>query len=90
MSKPLVLIENWSVVRGGAYLDFQELQPGNVLTGKVFGHSKLPDAKSIYTSPIISVDLAKRRIETRNTVYQLGAASDEYTSWDCTRRSLVA
>jgi hypothetical protein len=90
MSKPLVFIENWAVIRRGAYVDFQELAPGNVLTGKVFGHSKLVDAKSIYTSPIVSVNAQEGRVETRNTIYLLGAASAEYNSWDSERRSIAA
>jgi hypothetical protein len=90
MSKPLVLIENWSVIRGRSYLDYQEMQPGTVLTGKVFGHSRLADAKSIFTSPIVRVHLGEGRVETRNTLYQLGSASEEYRSWDSARRSVAA
>jgi hypothetical protein len=90
MSKPLVLIENWSVVRRGAYVDFQELHPGNVLTGRVFGHSRVTDHKSIFTSPIVSVRPDEGRVETRNTVYQLGQASEEYRNWDNARRSVAA
>jgi|HubBroStandDraft_1064217.scaffolds.fasta_scaffold699704_1 hypothetical protein len=90
MSKPLVLIENWAVVRKGSYLDFQEILPGYVLTGKPFGHSKLPNARSIYTSPILSVDSNEGRVETRNTIYQLGAVSAEYENWERQRRSMVA
>jgi len=96
MSKPLVTIENWAVVQRGAYAAFQALQPGNILTGKVFGHDRLADAKSIYTSPIISVDLRESVVETRNTFYLLGSVSEdykkseEYKSWDRERKSLAA
>jgi hypothetical protein len=90
MSKPLVTIENWAVVRGGAYVAYQELLPGNVLTGKVYGHAKLDDAKSIYTSPIVSIDTDKGVVETRNTAYRLGKMSEEYRSWESERRALTA
>jgi hypothetical protein len=91
MSKPMVAIENWAVVRRGAYAAYQPLKPGNVLTGRVFGHGRLPDAKSIFTSPIISIDLQERVVETRNTVYRLGSVSEdyknseEYKSWESLR-----
>ena len=90
MSKPLVSIENWAVVQSGAYVAYQELLPGNVLTGKVFGHAKLADAKSIYTSPIVSIDEGRGLVETRNTAYRLGKMSEEYRSWDSERRALTA
>jgi hypothetical protein len=96
MSKPMVMIESWAVVRSGAYAAYEELEPGNILTGKVFGHDKMPDGKSIFTSPIISVDSNQGIIETRNTLYQLGDASedyqnsDEYRSWDREHRARFA
>jgi hypothetical protein len=96
MAKPIVTIKNWAVVRSGAYVAYETLQPGNVLTGKVFGHARLPDAKSIYTSSIISVDNGKCTVETRNTIYRLGEASEdyknsqEYRNWDCERRARFA
>jgi hypothetical protein len=96
MSKPMVMIENWAVVRSGAYAAYEQLVPGNILTGKVFGHEKMPDGKAIFTSPIISVDSNQGIIETRNTLYQLGEASedyqnsDEYKSWNCERQARFA
>jgi hypothetical protein len=90
MSKPLVTIENWAVVQSGAYVAFQELLPGNILTGKVFGHAKLADAKSIYTSPIVNIDQSMGVVETRNTAYRLGNMSEEYRSWDSEHRALTA
>jgi hypothetical protein len=78
MKKPIVTIENWAVVRTGSYLAYQELEPGNILVGRVFGHAKLSDAKSIFTSPIVSVDLDKRQVETKNTIYSLGKPSEDY------------
>jgi hypothetical protein len=78
MPKPLVMIENWAVVKGGSRVAYQQLQPGNILTGKVYGHARLPDAKPIYTSPILNVDVPNLIVETRNTLYQLGQVSEDY------------
>jgi hypothetical protein len=96
MSKPIVAIENWAVVRSGAYVAYEALEPGNILTGKVFGHDRLPDEKSIFTSPIIRIDNGACLVETRNTVYRLGEPSDdyknseEYRRWDGDRKGSFA
>jgi hypothetical protein len=82
MKKPLVTIENWAVVQKAVALHYDELQPGKRLIGKVVGHTTLPNAEFIYTSPIVSVDVSEGLVETRNTVYQLGKPSDAYTSWE--------
>jgi hypothetical protein len=71
-------------------VSYQELLPGNILTGKVFGHAKLADARSIYTSPIVNVDEKQGVVETRNTTYRLGKVSEEYKSWNSERRALTA
>jgi hypothetical protein len=52
------------------------------LTGTLFGHTNLPDTNFIFTSPIIDVDSDKGVVQTRNTIYQLGEASEEYKTWD--------
>ena len=82
MHKPLVTIENWAVVQRAVALSYEELQPGKRLIGKVVGHRALPNAEFIYTSPILSVNVNKGRVETRNTVYQLGKPSDAYRTWE--------
>jgi hypothetical protein len=86
MSKPLVRIENWAVVQKSIALNFEELQPGKHLIGTVVGHRTLPNAECVYTSPILSVDVDERRVETRNTVYQLGEPSETYKSWEHDRK----
>jgi hypothetical protein len=86
MQKPLVTIENWAVVQRAVALSYEELQPGRHLVGKVVGHRTLPDAKFVYTSPILSVNLNEGRVETRNTVYQLGRPSEAYKSWECQQK----
>ena len=91
MQKPIVAIENWAVVQRAVALSYEELEPGRHLMGKVFGgHRGLPDADSIYTSPILHVDVAKGLVETRNTVYQLGKPSDGYKTWEQERNEKAA
>jgi hypothetical protein len=96
MPKPMVTIENWAVVKGGSRVAYEQLQPGNILTGKVYGHDRMPDAQPIYTSAIISIDLPTRVVETRNTLYRLGQVSedyrksDEYTTWERENRESQA
>ena len=87
MPKPLVTIENWGVVQDVISRGFEELHPGNRLTGYVLGHSNLPSTKRIFTSPIMSVDLSERVVETVNSIYQLGKISDEYKSWTAKRKA---
>jgi hypothetical protein len=84
MQKPLVKLENWAVVRG-LTMSYQELKPGSLLVGKVFGHPKIQEASFIFTSPIVSIDTNKRVVETKNTAYCLGEASDEYRTWEQTK-----
>ena len=85
MNKPIVTIENWAVVQrmiAVSALSYEELQPGKHLMGKVVGHTNLADAECVYTSPIMRVDVNNGRVETRNTVYQLGKPSQDYKSWE--------
>jgi hypothetical protein len=88
--KPVAKLENWAVVDSVASQSFQELQPGKHLTGYVSGHTNFQNAKFIYTSVIIEVDLNDGVVETRNTTYQLGRPSDEYRSWYQQRRAPAA
>jgi hypothetical protein len=81
----LVSIENWAVVENVVAQNYDELQPGNHLTGYVFGHANLPNAVLIYTSPIVRVDLNRNLVETRNTTYRLGEINDEYETWVAAR-----
>jgi|HubBroStandDraft_6_1064221.scaffolds.fasta_scaffold4493155_1 hypothetical protein len=90
MQKPLVTIENWEVVQSVTSPSYEELQPGKHLMGNVFGHTSLPKAKYIYTSPILRVDFNSGLVETRNTVYQLGEASDAYKTWEHERKNEAA
>jgi hypothetical protein len=90
MPKPQVTIESWGVVRSVISPSFEELQPGNHLTGFVSGHPNLSQTKFVYTSPILSVDFNQGAVvETLNTVYRLGEASDMYKSW-CSKRKSAA
>jgi hypothetical protein len=90
MRKPFVTLENWAVVESALSRSFQELEPGKLLTGNVYGHEKLPDTKFIYTSAIVRVDKNRGIVETRNTLYHLGEASDGYKLWDFHRKAAAA
>jgi hypothetical protein len=90
MSKPLVTIENWAVVQSVVFQSYELLQPGKHLMGNFVGHANLPDTLFIYTSSIVSVDRNMGVVETRNTRYQLGEASDEYKTWERERRAATA
>jgi hypothetical protein len=83
MQKPIVTIENWAVVQRAVALNYQELEPGRHLMGRVFGHTTLQDSDFVYTSSILRVDADEGIVETTNTVYQLGKPSDDYKSWEC-------
>lgn len=87
MSKPIVTIEDWEVVQSPTCQAFEELHPGNRLTGYVHGHAKLPHTKRVYTSAIVGINLGEGVVETLNTKYLLGEASDEYKAWEHKRKS---
>lgn len=78
ISKPLAVIENWSVVQSVISQRFQAPEKGNRLRGYVPGCPDLSSTKLVHTSPIIRADLDLGLIETRNTIYRLGEASEEY------------
>ncbi len=80
MKKPIVKIENWSVVGSVMLEGYRELEPGQRLLGDVVGHANLRSGL-IYTSAILSANLVTRLVETRNTIYQLGAPSADYERW---------
>ena len=90
MPKPVVTIENWSVVEDVSSCSFQQLHQGNRLTGYVVGHAHLPNTKLVYTSVIVSVDLTQRVVETLNTMYLLGQPSVEYETWERKGRASAA
>ena len=90
MRKPVATIENWAVLKSVSSQSFEEFHPGNCLTGYVVGHANLPTTTIVYTSPIVSFDLSEGLVETRNTLYRLGKASDEYKSWDRKRNAAAA
>jgi hypothetical protein len=90
MRKPVATIENWAVLQSASSEVFEDLDLGNCLTGHVLGHANLPSTTIIYTSPIVSFDLSQGVVETRNTIYRLGEASDEYKSWERRRKASAA
>ncbi|HLH33815.1 MAG TPA: hypothetical protein VKX41_04025 [Alloacidobacterium sp.] len=82
MQKPEVLIENWGVVEDVSSQGFAELSPGNRLVGNVLGHTRFPNSKIIYTSPILSIHWNEGRVETLNTMYRLGEINSDYKTWE--------
>lgn len=89
MPKPELTIEKWAVVRSFISPNFEELRPGNHLTGNILGHTNLPYT-TLYTSSILSVDFKLGVVETLNTMYRLGEPSEEYQSWFDKRRAAAA
>lgn len=81
MQKPCARLENWAVVPSASNAHYEELQAGNLLVGKVFGHPRIQEGTFIFTSPIVRVDAHTNMVETRNTAYRLGDASREYKNW---------
>lgn len=81
MKKPLVRIENWSVVDDLISQGFHELEPGQRLTGTILATTDLPKG-IIYTSVIQAIDLDNGVVETNNTVYQLGQVDEAWERWE--------
>ena len=90
MSKRMVSIEKWAVVKSVSSQGFEELHPGNRLVGYVSGHTQVANAQLVYTSPIVSIDLNQGTVETLNTMYRLGEVNNEYMSWENKRRASAA
>jgi hypothetical protein len=82
--KPLATIQCWAVVEAVVSQRFAVLQVGNRLRGHVLGLEHVPYMRLVHTSPIVHVDFARGLVETRNTTYRLGEASEEYESWRTT------
>jgi len=82
--KPLATIQCWAVVEAVVSQRFAVLQVGNRLRGHVLGLEHVPYMKLVHTSPIVHVDFGRGLVETCNTTYRLGEASEEYESWRAT------
>jgi hypothetical protein len=79
--KPSVKIDDWACVTNPNSGRYQELRPGNLLVGRVFGHPKMKEGTFIFSSPVVSIDTDSGVVETRNTSYILGKVSFEYQTW---------
>ena len=90
MSKIPVTMEDWGVVQNVSSHSFGELCPGNRLMGYALRHPHFTRSMLVFTSPIASVDLEQGLVETANTMYRLGEASNEYKSWANKRRPAAA
>ena len=80
MNKPVVKIENWSITGSVLFQDYRELEPGQRITGDVFGHTNIRNG-FICSSSILSIDFINDLVETHNTFYQLGAVNEDYERW---------
>jgi hypothetical protein len=79
--KPCAKLENWAVVESVNLANFEALQAGSLLVGKVYGHPRIADGTFIFTSAIVRFDENTQTAETRNTSYRLGQMSQEYDAW---------
>ncbi len=78
--KPIVPIENWSVVDDVISPASRELAPGYRLSGLILRHGNLP-CGLVYTSAILSVDPDASLVETTEATYQLGKVDRRYERW---------
>jgi hypothetical protein len=80
MRKRKVKLENWSVVDGLTMQDFRDMVPGQRVSGRVRSWFGIPQG-TVFSATIVSIDRKRRRIETPNAVYRLGAMSKAYERW---------
>lgn len=78
--KPLVRIEDWSVVDDVVSPAYRDLAVGYRLTGMTSGDRNLP-CGLVYTSAILGIDPRQGLVETGNAVYQLGEIDRHYERW---------
>lgn len=79
MEKNIPVIDNWACVcrndNASIPPEFRKL----IIKGRVKGHPKYPDNKSIITSDVCKVQ--KDIIFTRNSVYRLGKPKQDWLDW---------
>ena len=75
----MVKLDNWSVLSDQDPYRAPEMRSSR-LKGIPTGHPRKQDGKTIYTSPVVSVD--GRKVTTRSgTVYRLGRIDPLYRKW---------
>lgn len=75
-----VLIEDWSLVYKSNLDEYKAPEQRTVhIGGKVYGHLRHYNGKSVLTSSVISTN--GREVNTRNTKYKLGKADLNYKEW---------
>jgi hypothetical protein len=70
-------LNNWGLVRipsDNLPKEFWEVRA----FGETEGHPTISDGTTITTSPIIKVNLARKQIQTVNTLYDLGTKDEFY------------
>lgn len=76
----IVKIDQWSIIQSGDEYTPPELRKMR-LCGKVSNHptERLNNREMVMTSAVVEVN--KRIVTTRNTVYRLGKIDPEYRKW---------
>ncbi|WP_461317140.1 DUF6634 family protein [Bradyrhizobium embrapense] len=70
------LLENWCAIVMRPERESVPSHPVMVLAGRVTGHPSLPDATTIFTSPLIWLDRDRKWARSRTRIYRLGARID--------------
>jgi len=80
MPKPVVFLDNWSIVNedSGPYAAPETIS--RRLSGTASGHPMYEDGTKITTSPILR-STWNRRVETKHTIYSLGMRHPDYKEW---------
>lgn len=78
--KPIVLLEDWSVVPANGWSPYQAPEAIEYsLWGKVTKHPIIEDGEYIHTTPAVTVNGLE--VETNNTIYVLGKMNADYAIW---------
>lgn len=77
--KPIVHIRNWELIKNK---DPYSQEFKQVLKGETLNHPEHSNGHNVITSPIVEIDIDRRRVETYNTIYILvGSPSSSYMQY---------
>lgn len=79
VEKPVAKLEKWILLPTGLEPEQALLAPNAFMIGYVYGHPKQGDGSQIQTSSIKSC--GDDRIETQNTIYELGEPDEGYAEY---------
>lgn len=71
------LLESWRAVVVHIKREQAPLSMVQVLVGRVAGHPRLPDARTVRTSQLIWLDRNRQWARTWNRIYRLGERADD-------------